>query len=73
MYLINAFDCIYNSASHYCYTALLYVVSFTFRISVLMTIKYDPEKNSQWGKVTPAFQVIEFFMFCHIFTTNYMI
>jgi len=31
-------------------------------------------KNYQWGKVTPAFQVIEIFMFCHIFfTTNYMI
>jgi len=24
-------------------------------------------KNSQWSKVTPAFQVIELFNFCHIF------
>jgi len=22
-------------------------------------------KNYQWGKVTPAFQVIRIFMFCH--------
>jgi len=44
MYLINEFDCIYNSASRYCYmnTALLYAISFTFRISFLMTIEYDP-------------------------------
>jgi len=42
MYLINEFDCIYNSASHYCYTALLYAISFTFCILFLMTIEYDP-------------------------------
>ena len=27
-------------------------------------------KNSQWGKVTPAFQIIKLFMFCHIFFYN---
>jgi len=42
MYLINEFDYKYNLASHYCYTALLYAISFTFCISFLITIEYDP-------------------------------
>jgi len=30
-------------------------------------------KNFQWGKVTPAFQVIEIFMFCHIYILQQII
>jgi len=60
MYLINEFNCIYNSASHYCYTALLYALSLTCCTYFIFNDYWVwPLKDSQWGKVTPAFQIIK--------------